>query len=331
MQAILYERPGGADVLRLGEYPQPQPAADEVLIRVNAAGVNRADLMQRQGRYPPPPGTSDLLGLEVAGEVVGLGSSVTGWQKGDRLCALLAGGGYAEYVAVPAAHCLPVPPELSLLEAAALPEALVTVWANLFEAGGLTASQTALVHGGASGIGTTAIKLAKLFGANIFVTVGTEEKAAACRALGVDLVINHATEDFVELIQAATNGRGVDVVVDMVGGDYIPKNLAILAPHGRHVSLATQRGRLVTLDLRMVMQKQLIITGSTLRDRSAPEKARLIRAVREKIWPFVISGALKPLIYRSYPLKNAAEAHKMMESGEHIGKIVLEVDVKKSL
>jgi len=325
MYAITCPTFGAPDVMRWEEMPTPQPKAGEVLIKVAAAGVNRADTMQRQGKYPPPSGASDILGMEVSGEIVALGSGVTGWKIGDKVCALLSAGGYAEYVTVPTGQCLPVPSNLSMLEAAALPEALVTVWANIFEAGGLKAGETVLVHGGSSGIGTTAIQMIKLFGARIIVTVGSDDKAEICRKLGADLAINYKTEDFVAAIAHATHGQGVNIVLDMVGGDYVNRNLAALAPLGRHVSIATQQGRLAPVDLRLVMQKRLLLTGSTLRGRSSEEKARLIGEIMTNMWPWVAEGRLKPLIFDKYPIKNAAEAHKVMESGAHFGKMVLEV------
>lgn len=325
MHALLCPVFGDADVLQWRETAMPKAGAGEVLIKVFCAGVNRADILQRQGKYPPPPGASDILGLEVAGEIAGLGEGVSRWRVGDRVCALLAGGGYAEYVAVPQGQCLPVPDGVSMRDAAALPEAVATVWANLFEAGDLKEGETALVHGGGSGIGSTAIQMAKLAGANIFVTVGSDVKAEACRALGADLVINHATEDFVAAVLKATDSKGVDVVLDMVGGAYVNRNLTALAAFGRHVSIATQAGRLAEVDLRLLMQKRLVLTGSTLRARSLPEKARLIAEIEKKAWGWVKNGQLKPLICHFYPIKNAVEAHKMMESGQQIGKIVLEV------
>jgi putative PIG3 family NAD(P)H quinone oxidoreductase len=318
---------GGPEVLHWAEHTMPVPAADEVLIRVAAVGVNRADILQRQGKYPPPFGASEILGLEVAGTIVALGTKVRRWKTGDRVCALLAGGGYAEYVAVPETHCLPVPPNLSLTEAAALPEAVVTVWANVFEMASLQPGETILVHGGSSGIGTMAIRLVKAHGARIFVTVGNDEKAAACRKLGADLAIDYKNEDFVEVIARTTAGQGVNVVLDMIGGEYLARNLAVLAPYGRHVSIATQKGRMATVDIAEIMQKRLIVTGSTLRPRPADEKGRLIREVEAKIWPKVLSGDINPLIYRVFQIKKVSEAHKMMESSAHIGKIVLEVAV----
>jgi putative PIG3 family NAD(P)H quinone oxidoreductase len=325
MYAILYSSAGAPDVLQWREVPTPQVVAGEVLIKVFAAGINRADILQRQGQYPPPPGASDILGLEVAGEIAAVGDGVARWKIGDKVCALLAGGGYAEFVAVPAGQCLLIPDGISMREAAALPEAVATVWANLFEAGALKAGEVVLVHGGSSGIGTTAIQLAKLAGAKIFVSVGREEKAEACRALGADLVINYASEDFVAAVLKATGNKGVDVVLDMVGGDYINRNLTALASFGRHVSIATQAGRVAGVDFRLIMQKRLVITGSTLRARPIEEKARLIAEIEKKAWVWVAERRLKPLIRHFYPIKSVVEAHKMMESGKQIGKMVLEV------
>jgi NADPH2:quinone reductase len=325
MYAMLCPHFGEAEAMQWQLTHTPQPEEGEALIKVAAAGVNRADILQRGGKYPPPPGASNIIGLEVSGEVAALGGKATRWKIGDKVCALLSGGGYAEYVAVPEGQCLPVPSHLSLLDAAALPEAVATVWANLFEAGDLKAGETALVHGGSCGIGTTAIQMAKLHGAKVFVTVGNEEKAEACRRLGADLAINYKSEDFTAAALRANEGQGVNVVLDMIGGDYINRNLGILAPLGRHVSIATQHGRVAAMDLRLVMQKRLVVTGSTLRARPVQEKARLMGEIEKKIWPWVVEGKLKPLIYRVYDIKNAAEAHKVMESGAHIGKIVLEV------
>ncbi len=325
MHAIQISRPGGPEVLQWVERPTPQPQSGDVLIKVAVAGLNRADILQRQGNYPPPEGASDILGMEVAGEVAAIGANVKRWKVGDKICALLSGGGYAEYVAAPEGHCLPVPKNLSLTEAAALPEAVVTVWANIFEAGGLQPGQIVLAHGGSSGIGTTAIQMVKAFGVKIFVTAGTDEKCAACLKLGADLAINYKKEDFVAVIEQANGKRGIDVVLDMVGGDYVPRNLSVLAAGGRHVSIAVQSGKQATVDLWHIMRKRLVVTGSTLRHRSPEEKARLVRAVEEKVWVWVEQVKVKPLIYKKYPIKEAAEAHKMMESGAHIGKIVLEV------
>jgi putative PIG3 family NAD(P)H quinone oxidoreductase len=325
MQVIECHGAGGPEVMRWAERSMPQPATNEVLIKIAAAGINRADILQRQGKYPPPVGAGNILGMEVAGKIVIVGAQVKRWKAGDKVCALLSAGGYAEYVTAPADQCLPVPRKFSLTEAAALPEAVVTVWANLFEAGGLQSRQTALVHGGSSGIGTMAIQMAKAFGAKIFVTAGSDEKCAACVKLGAELAINYKRDDFVEIIQRETRKRGVDVVLDMVGGEYVARNLAILAPTGRHISIAVQCGKNATVDIWHIMRKQLVLTGSTLRHRPAAEKARLVRTVEEKIWPQIAAVKIKPLIYKTFTIKSVAEAHKLMESGAHIGKIVLEV------
>ncbi|MGE3624275.1 MAG: NAD(P)H-quinone oxidoreductase [Bdellovibrionales bacterium] len=329
MHAISYSVPGDPDVLQWTEQPVPEYAPDEVLIRVAAAGLNRADILQRQGKYPPPDGSSPVLGLEVAGEIVASGREVKRWRPGDKVCALLSGGGYAEYAAVPEGQCLLIPAGLSSMDAAALPEGVATVWANIFEIGSLQPGQTVLVHGGASGIGTTAIQMVKAFGARIFVTARDEEKCEACRKLGADLAVNYRREDFIAAVEQATEKRGVDIVLDMVGGDYVMRNLMALAPGGRHISIAVQGGKTAPIDLWMIMRKQLALTGSTLRHRPAPEKARLMRAVEEKVWPWIKNNKLKPLIYKFFSIKEAAAAHKLMESGEHIGKIVLEVPPAK--
>ena len=325
MQVIECHGHGGPDVLRRAERPVPQPAAGEVLIRVAAAGVNRPDLLQRAGKYPPPAGASDIPGLEVAGEIAALGAGVTRWRTGDKVCALLAGGGYADFATTPEGQCLPVPDGLSLIEAAALPETIFTVWANLFESGDLQAGAAVLVHGGSGGIGTMAIQMAKAAGACVFVTAGSAAKLEACCRLGADCAINYHEEDFAAVIARETDGQGVDIVLDSVGGAYVPRNLEALAPFGRHISIATQAGRMTTIDLRLVMQQRLTLTGSTLRVRPAAEKARLAREIETKVWPWIAAGKVKPLIYQTFALKDAAEAHKMMESGAHIGKIVLEV------
>jgi NADPH2:quinone reductase len=309
MYAIICPNPGGPENLEWAEVPTPQPQDDEVLIKVAAAGINR----------------SDILGLEVAGEVVAAGAKVTRWKTGDKVCALLTGGGYAEYAVAPAGQCLPIPSHLSMIEATALPEALITVYANLFVAAAMQPGETVLVHGGASGVGTAAIQMLKLSGAKIFVTAGSDEKCAACRKLGADLAINYDAEDFVAAVERETSGRGVDIVLDMIGGDYVLRNLAALAPLGRHISISTQHGKTATVDLRLVMQKRLIMTGGTFRSRPKAEKIKYLTEMEDKIWPWVASGALKPLIYKTWPIKNAVEAHKMMESGVYIGKIVLEV------
>ena len=324
MHAITCSTFGPPDVLEWTKVDTPKPRKNQVLIKVAAAGMNRADLLQRNGHYAPPEGASEIIGLEVSGEIAEVGEGVSRWKKGDKVCALLAGGGYAEYVAVPEGQCLPIPKSLSMLAAAGLPETVLAVWYNLFEVAGLEAGETVLVHGGASGIGTTAIQMAKLMGVKIFVTVGSAEKADVCRDLGADLAINYKNQDFTKEVYDATKGRGVEAVIDIIGGPYIDRNLKILAPYGRHISLGAQESRLATIDLRPIMKKRLTLTGTTLRSLGLAEKARLVAEVEKKVWPWVAEGKLKPLIYKTYPLKNAAEAHKMMESGEHIGKIILE-------
>ena len=325
MFSIICSEPGSPEVMQWGHSPVPDISGDEVLIQVAAAGVNRADCLQRQGRYPPPEGVSATLGLECAGVVVAKGSRVTEWTEGDRVCALLSGGGYAQYVAVPQGQVLPIPDGLSWAGAAALPEAIVTVWANVFEDGKLKPEETLLVHGGSSGIGTTAIQMVRLSGAGVMVTAGNDEKCAACDRLGASLSINYKAHDYVDAVARATKGCGVDIVLDMLGGEYVGRNLLTLAPLGRHISIATQHGKTAAVDMRLVMQKRLTLTGSTLRGRSPAEKARLVARVRDKIWPWVTNGSFKPLIYKEVSIKNASGAHKMMESGQHIGKIVLEV------
>ena len=315
---------GGPEVLVPTRGPVPAPGPGEVLIRVAAAGVNRPDVMQRKGGYAPPPGASPVPGLEVAGEIVALGAGVTGWNAGDRVCALVAGGGYAQYCTAPAPQCLPVPKGLGMVEAAALPETYFTVWTNLFERGRLAAGETVLIHGGSSGIGTTAIQLAREFGARIFTTVGNAEKARACEALGAERAIDYRSEDFVAVVAELTGGRGVDLILDMVGGDYLPRNTQALAVEGRLVQIAFQRPSLMEFDFRIVMAKRLTITGSTLRPRSVAEKGAIADALRRNVWPLLEAGKVKPLIYRTYPLAEAAAAHALMESSTHIGKIVLD-------
>jgi NADPH2:quinone reductase len=323
MTVIEISTPGGPEVLTPVKRPVPEPAPGEILLKVQAAGINRPDLLQRQGNYPPPPGASDIPGLEAAGTVAALGEGVTGFKIGDKVCALLAGGGYAEYVAVPAPQCLPIPAPLTLIEAAALPETLFTCWTNLIDGGHLKAGETVLIHGGASGIGTTGIQLAKALGATVFVTAGSAEKCAACLRLGADLAIDYKTEDFVAAIKQATAKRGVDVVMDMVGGDYVRRDIEILAQGGRHVSISTQGGIEATIPIFKVMQKRLILTGSTLRPRSPAEKGRIAAALHETAWPMIAAGKLKPIIHATFPLERAAEAHRALEDGDHIGKIVL--------
>ena len=323
MFAIEISAPGGPEVLALAERPQPVPGEGEVLIRVAAAGVNRPDVFQRLGSYPPPPGASDIPGLEVAGVIDQVGAGVTAWHVGDRVCALVAGGGYAEVCVAPAGQCLPVPAGLDMTQAAALPETVFTVWTNVFERGRLRAGETLLVHGGSSGIGTTAIQLAHARGARVFTTAGSAAKCEACRQLGAELAINYREEDFVKAVMTATDGRGVDVILDMVGGDYLARNLAALAFEGRLVQIATLQGAKATIDLRAIMQRRLTLTGSTLRARSVAEKSALAAAVRHHVWPLIESGRMQPLVHATWPLAQAAEAHRTMEAGEHIGKLVL--------
>lgn len=323
MRCIEISAPGGPDVLHLGERPVPIAAAGEVLIEVITSGVNRADLMQRRGHYPPPPGVSDLLGLEVAGIIAGIGKDVEGLMLGDRVCALLAGGGYAEYCAAPALQCLPIPSSLDFIQAAALPEAFFTVWTNVFERGRLAKGETLLIHGGSSGIGTTAIQLARARGARVVVTVGSAEKAHACQKLGAERSINYQTEDFVAAVGQWTGGRGVDVILDMVGGAYLKRNLEALAVEGRLVEIAVQKGSQGEIDLLRIMQRRLTLTGSTLRSRSVEDKGAIAEALRREVWPLLESGALAPVVHSIFPLAKAADAHRLMETGSHIGKIVL--------
>jgi putative PIG3 family NAD(P)H quinone oxidoreductase len=323
MNAVEITSPGEPSVLALGRRPVPKVGDEEVLIEVVAAGVNRPDVLQRKGMYEPPPGTSDIPGLEIAGRVAAIGSAVKGFKVADRVCALVAGGGYAEYCAAPEAQCLPLPQGFSMVEAAAVPETFFTVWTNVFDRGRLRSGESFLVHGGSSGIGTTAIQLAKAFGARVFATAGNAEKCEACEKLGADRAINYRDEDFVEVIGEATGGKGVDVVLDMVGGDYIPRSIKIMAVDGRHVSIAFLRGAKVELNVEPVMRKRLTLTGSTLRPRSVAEKAAIAAQLREKVWPLLSKGQIKPVIYKTFPLAEAAAAHALMESSEHIGKIVL--------
>ena len=323
MQAIEIAEAGGPEVLRITDFPVPEPGDGEVLIKVMAAGVNRPDVMQRLGLYPPPPGTPDIPGLEVAGTVAALGPNASGVQEGDAVCALVIGGGYAEYCVAPASLCLAVPETLSTVQAAAIPETFFTVWTNVFDRGRLTSGESLLVHGGSSGIGTTAIQLAKAFGSTVYVTAGSEEKCQACLELGADAAINYRDEDFVERISELTNERGVDVILDMIGGDYLPRNLKSLAVEGRIVQIALQGGPKVEMNLLPIMLKRLTLTGSTLRPRTVAQKAMIAHSLREKVWPLVESGKVRPIIHATFPLAQASEAHRMMESSQHIGKIVL--------
>jgi len=325
MRAIEIERPGGPEVLRLAEHPMPAPGDSEVLIKVAAAGVNRPDIMQRKGHYPPPPGASDILGLEVAGTVTAIGANVADWKPGDQVCALVAGGGYAEYCAAPAPQCLPIPRGLTAVEAAALPETFFTVWSNVFDRGRLKANESLLIQGGTSGIGVAAIQMARAFSARVFATAGSPEKCLACQQLGAERGINYKTEDFVEVIRKATNGRGVDVVLDMIGGDYVPRELSILAEDGRLVFISGLRGLKAEFNILDVMQSRLTLTGSTLRPRPVAFKGAIAKALHEKVWPLVEAGTIRPVIHATFPLEAAAEAHRQLEAG-HVGKIVLVVN-----
>ncbi len=328
MQAIEISTPGGPEVLRPGRRPVPSPAAGEVLIEIAAAGVNRPDVLQRKGGYAPPPGASDIPGLEVAGTIVALGPQVNEWKISDEVCALVTGGGYAEYVAAPAVQCLPVPQGLTLEQAASLPETFFTVWVNVFERGALKGDETLLVQGGSSGIGVTAIQMARALGHRVFVTAGTAEKCAACEKLGATRAINYRTEDFVAVIKQLTGGHGVDVILDMVGGDYVPRELACLAVDGRLSLIAFLGGSKTSLDLSDILRRRLTITGSALRPRPVEFKATVARALREKVWPLIEAGKIRPVIYRTFGLEEAAAAHTLMESSEHVGKIMLSVRKK---
>lgn len=327
MTAVQISTPGGPEVLEPATVPRPEPGEGEVLIAVKAAGVNRPDILQRKGAYPPPPGASPLPGLEVAGTIAALGpgAEASGLSLGDPVCALTPGGGYAEYCRTHATHCLPVPSTLSPIEAAAVPETFFTVWTNVFDRGGLSEGETFLVHGGSSGIGTTAIQLAKAFGARVFTTAGSAEKCAACEALGAERAINYREEDYVPILRELTDGAGVDLVLDMVGGEYLARDIEALAVDGRHVSIAVLGGAQATFNIQVMMVKRLTLTGSTLRPRSVADKAAIAGSLRAKVWPLLESGAVKPVMHSTFPLANAAKAHALMESGTHIGKIVLVV------
>jgi putative PIG3 family NAD(P)H quinone oxidoreductase len=325
MIAIDPAMPGGPEVLQPVERPVPRPRPGEVLIRVGAAGVNRPDVMQRAGLYPPPPGAPSIPGLEVAGEIVALGEGTADWGIGDRVCALVAGGGYAQYCAAPAGQCLPVPGPLPFVEAAALPETFFTVWSNLFQRGGAKRGDTILVHGGTSGIGTTAILLGKAFGLTLIVTAGSAEKCARAREIGAAHAIDYGNEDFEAWVKEITGGRGVDIVLDMIGGDYLPRNIACLAEDGRHVSIAVQRGPKAQISLVDIMVRRLVLTGSTLRARSVAFKSVIAAELRRDVWPHLEAGEIRPVIDSIFPLVDAAEAHRRMDSGEHVGKIVLSV------
>ena len=326
MRAIEISTPGAPGVLRVTQRPLPVAAAGEVLIKVVAAGVNRPDVLQRQGAYAPPAGASDIPGLEVAGHIVTLGSGVQEWKAGDKVCALVSGGGYAEYVNAPAVQCLPVPRGLSLVEAAGLPETFFTVWVNVFQRAALKADESLLVQGGSSGIGVTAIQLAHAFGHRVFATAGSEEKCKQCEGLGAERAINYRQEDFVEVIKQATGGRGVDVILDMVGGEYVPRELACLADDGRISLIAFLGGSKTTLDMTDILRRRLTITGSTLRPRPVEFKGAVARELRQKVWPLIESGRIRPVIYRTFGLEQASEAHALMETSKHVGKILLTVE-----
>ncbi len=325
MCAVEIKAPGGPEVLVPVLRPLPKPGKGEILVKVVAAGVNRPDVLQRQGGYPPPKGASDIPGLEIAGCVVAVGEGASRFEQGDEVCALVAGGGYAEYCTVPEPQALPAPQGLDLVNAAALPETFFTVWTNVFDRGRLKSGETFLVHGGSSGIGTTSIQLASAFGARVFATAGNNLKCQACEKLGAEKGINYREEDFVEIIQQATNKRGVDVILDMVGGDYIEKNISLLATEGRLVNIAYLKGSKVEVNFLPVMLKRLTLTGSTLRPRSVAEKGAIARVLEEKVWPLLASGRIAPVIEGRFPLARAADAHRLMETSAHIGKIVLVV------
>jgi len=326
MTVIEVPEAGGPEAMQVGSRPVPVPAAGEVLIKVAAAGVNRPDIVQRAGHYPPPPGATDLLGLEVSGTVAALGDGVTEWAVGDAVCALTPGGGYAEYCVTPAAHCLPVPAGYDMVKAAALPETCFTVWHNVFQRGHLKSGETFLVHGGSSGIGTTAIQLAKQFGATVITTAGSDEKCKACEELGADLAINYRDKDWVAAVKEFAGKKGVDLILDMVGGDYIQKNLSVLAWDGRIVNIAFLKGAKVELNLGLFMIKRQTLTASTLRAQSDESKAKIARELKENVWPLIEKGTIKPVIFQTFALTDVVEAHRLMESSAHIGKIMLLVN-----
>jgi putative PIG3 family NAD(P)H quinone oxidoreductase len=325
MKAITVPEPGGPDALVLTDVDTPEPAAGEVLVRVAAAGVNRADTLQRQGHYPPPPGASDVIGLEVSGTVEALGEGVEDWAAGDEVCALLSGGGYAEYVAVPSGQLLPVPEGVTLADAAALPEVACTVWSNVFMTADIEPGEVLLVHGGSSGIGTMATQLARAYGARVAVTAGSADKLEACRELGADILVNYREEDFVERIREATDGHGADVVLDIIGAKYLGRNLEALATGGRLVIIGMQGGRAAELDIAMLMGKRAAVIGTTLRARPAAEKAAIVAAVAGHVWPLVEDGSVRPVVHSRHPLAEAAAAHREIEESGHVGKILLTV------
>jgi len=330
MKAIVITHPGSPEVLQIAEKPVPAFSPDEVLVKVAAAGVNRPDVAQRKGHYPPPPGASPIPGLEIAGTIVETGANITRWKVGDKICALITGGGYAEYCNVPAGQCLPIPEKLSFTEAASLPETFFTVWSNVFDRGNLKGKESLLVHGGSSGIGVAAIQMAKAFGHTVYVTAGSDEKCKFCEDLGAAKAINYKTEKFADVIQQFTNRKGVDVILDMIGGDYASNNIKSLADDGRLVMINMMMGKDVQVDLSPVMRKRLTITGSTLRSRDTAFKAAIAQNLEKKIWPLLAAGKIKPIINAVFPAEKAADAHRLMESSEHIGKIVLEFIVDGS-
>jgi putative PIG3 family NAD(P)H quinone oxidoreductase len=325
MTVVEIAAPGGPEQLKTAVRPIPQPGEGEVLVRVEAAGVNRPDVMQRQGRYPPPPGASDLPGMEIAGEIVVLGPKVSGLSVGDKITSLLPGGGYAAYAIAAAPLCMPIPEGLKMVEAAAIPETYLTVWTNLFERGGCKSGDIVLIHGGTSGIGTTAIQLAKAWGARVYATAGSEKKARACEALGAVRGIDYKTEDFVEVMRAETKGQGVDITLDMVAGSYVQRNLDIAAVEGRVVTISLLGGSRAEINMGMILMKRLTLTGSTLRSRTVAQKAAVADAVRKNVWPLLAAGKVRPVIFATFPLAEASEAHRLMETSNHIGKIVLTI------
>jgi NADPH2:quinone reductase len=325
MRAIEITQPGKPEVLKLGTRPVPQPKTGEVLIKIEAAGVNRPDVLQRMGNYPVPPGASDIPGLELAGKVIALGAGVSDWKIGDAACALVQGGGYAEYCAAPALQCLPVPKGLSIVEAASLPETFFTVWSNVFDRAAIQSGESFLVQGGSSGIGVTAIQMVKAFGHRVFATAGSAEKCDACAKLGADRAINYKTEDFAAVVKEATGGRGVDVILDMVGGDYVERELKSLADDGRLVIIAFLGGMKAAVNLSEVLRRRLHITGSALRPRSIEFKGAIAQNLRAKVWPLLETKKIRPVVHQTFPLAEAAKAHELMESSTHIGKIVLTV------
>ncbi len=326
MTVVEVKEPGGTEALAIGDRPIPQPSKGEVLIQVAATGLNRADIMQREGNYPPPPGASDLLGLEVSGTIVSVGSDVSSLKVGDKVCALLTGGGYAQYCVAAASLCLPIPSPLDLVSAAAVPEAFFTVWTNVFMRGCLKRGESVLIHGGTSGIGTTAIQLAKAFGAKVFTTARTVEKCKACLALGAIHAINYRKQDFVEEVRQHTNGRGVDVILDIIAGSYLPRNIKCLAVEGRMVIIATQGGFRTQLNALSIMFKRLTITGSTLRPRTVTQKAEIAQELNEFAWPMLENGTISPIVDSVYPMYQVREAHQRLESGSHIGKVLLKME-----